>query len=396
MGDASNAMGRSSVAFGRSTALGEYGVAMGNSSAYGFGSVAIGEGNFAPGDNSMALGFSTVASGDHSTALGRQTNATGFYSTAMGDFTTASGSFSTSMGNQTTASGSGSTSMGNQTTASGFVSLATGYETVSSGAYSTSMGFRNSSKPFASFVIGQYNDSIATSSPTTWVATDPVFMVGNGSADNARNNALTVLKNGNMGISISSPQYGLHVVNNNNADGGYVNGIMVENSSPTASAGEAAISFKNQSFLNPNAKWIVGLNQSSSFRIDYGETFAGGSPMALDTTGNMTIAGILTQNSDARLKTNIHPLQNSLQKILLVNGYQYNWIDKTNDNSLQTGVLAQEVEKQMPELVKTDAEGTKSVNYSGMIPYLIEAVKELKSENEMLKKRIELLEQQKK
>lgn len=106
--------------------------------------------------------------------------------------------------------------------------------------------------------------------------------------------------------------------------------------------------------------------------------------MFLDTIGNLTIAGVLTQSSDARLKRNIRPLQNSLQKIMSLTGYNYNWIDEARDKKLQTGMLAQEVEKQMPELVAEDADGNKSVNYSALIPYLIESVKELKNENEQL------------
>jgi hypothetical protein len=52
---------------------------------------------------------------------------------------------------------------------------------------------------------------------------------------------------------------------------------------------------------------------------------------------------------------------------------------------LQTGLIAQEVEKIFPELVKTDEEGFKSVNYIGLVPHLIEAIKELKLENQELK-----------
>ncbi|MBL7741592.1 MAG: tail fiber domain-containing protein [Chitinophagaceae bacterium] len=115
--------------------------------------------------------------------------------------------------------------------------------------------------------------------------------------------------------------------------------------------------------------------------------------MELTSAGDLSIDGTLTQNSDARLKKNIIPVRNSLQKILSLSGYHYNWINKTSDASLQTGVLAQEVETQMPELVKTDEEGVKSVNYNGMIPYLIEAIKELKKDNEILREEIRALKE---
>jgi len=54
--------------------------------------------------------------------------------------------------------------------------------------------------------------------------------------------------------------------------------------------------------------------------------------------------------------------------------------------SLQTGLIAQEVEKILPELVNEASDGYKSVNYIGLIPHLIEAVKELEAKNELLKK----------
>lgn len=62
----------------------------------------------------------------------------------------------------------------------------------------------------------------------------------------------------------------------------------------------------------------------------------------------------------------------------MLGGYHYNWKENHRDQHVQTGLLAQQVEQQMPELVETNSAGIKSVNYSGMIPYTIEAIKELK------------------
>ena len=85
----------------------------------------------------------------------------------------------------------------------------------------------------------------------------------------------------------------------------------------------------------------------------------------------MTIGGTLTQNSDSRLKKDIQLLQSPLEKIKALNGYNYHWMATDSDSSLQTGLLAQEVEKVLPELVKTDEKGMKSINYIGLMPYLI-------------------------
>lgn len=102
--------------------------------------------------------------------------------------------------------------------------------------------------------------------------------------------------------------------------------------------------------------------------------------------GNAWLQGILTENSDARLKTNIQRIGNTLQNIHQLNGYTYNWIAKDRDQGLQTGLLAQELQKVYPQLVKEDEKGILSVNYSGLIPVLLEAIKELNSKVETIEK----------
>ena len=74
------------------------------------------------------------------------------------------------------------------------------------------------------------------------------------------------------------------------------------------------------------------------------------------------------------------------QLLYQLNGYTYYWQDETKGKNLQAGILAQEVQQLFPELVKVDKEGMLSVNYSGLIPVLVEITKELKSEIEQLKK----------
>jgi len=78
-----------------------------------------------------------------------------------------------------------------------------------------------------------------------------------------------------------------------------------------------------------------------------------------------------------RLKKDIEPIDNALNKILSLNGVYYNWIDteKYNDRH-QIGLIAQNVEEVVPELVCTNETGFKSVNYSQLVSVLIEAMKE--------------------
>lgn len=94
--------------------------------------------------------------------------------------------------------------------------------------------------------------------------------------------------------------------------------------------------------------------------------------------------------SDERLKKNINGISDALDKILSLRGVTYNWREDMPANEglsdvMQYGLIAQELEKVIPELVDTDEEGWKSVSYSHLVPVLIEALKEQQSEIEVLK-----------
>jgi trimeric autotransporter adhesin len=240
-----DSIGSYSMATGYNTkAKGSYSTAMGSgSTATGSNSTAMGRDAAATGNTSTAMGWFPKASGSYATAMGHITDASGTYSTAIGSYTNATGENSTALGSNTTAEGESSTTMGYNTKAVGSFSIATGnntlanryastaigYFTTAGGSYSTAIGnntksngdnstamglFTNSS-PFASLAIGQYNDTAINSSKTIWQANDPLFIIGNGTADNARRNAFTVLKNGNTGINITSPLAMLHVADSN-------------------------------------------------------------------------------------------------------------------------------------------------------------------------------------
>ena len=92
--------------------------------------------------------------------------------------------------------------------------------------------------------------------------------------------------------------------------------------------------------------------------------------------------------SDRNLKENLKVLTNSLDNIDKINGYSYTRNDVTNIHQRHLGVIAQEVETILPELVyEHNKSKIKSVNYNGLIAMLIECVKELKLENKELKER---------
>ena len=120
----------------------------------------------------------------------------------------------------------------------------------------------------------------------------------------------------------------------------------------------------NKSKFNDNV--IIGSNlTSSSLNInDY----------VLNINGNLGITGNIFNASDSNLKTNIQPLNNSLNKISKCRGVSFNFKDNHKKN---VGVVAQEIEEIFPEIVETTLSGIKNVNYNGLIGILIEAIKEL-------------------
>ncbi len=91
-------------------------------------------------------------------------------------------------------------------------------------------------------------------------------------------------------------------------------------------------------------------------------------------------------SSDKRLKDNLTPLSNSLEKVSKLTGYEFDWNDKQDVyEGHDIGVVAQEVEEVAPELVQTREDGYKAVKYEKIVPLLIEAIKDLKAEIEELK-----------
>jgi len=103
--------------------------------------------------------------------------------------------------------------------------------------------------------------------------------------------------------------------------------------------------------------------------------------------------------SDIRWKKDVEPLTNSLEKISMLNGVSYYWRtdefpDMNFSEKKQIGLISQDVEKIVPEIVSTSSDGYKSISYEKISAILIEAVKELKEQNRLLQKKVESLEKE--
>ena len=97
------------------------------------------------------------------------------------------------------------------------------------------------------------------------------------------------------------------------------------------------------------------------------------SKFTISLTGVVVASGTITSNSDASLKTNVATITNALDKVVALRGVMF---DRISTGAREMGVIAQEVELVVPELVFTDDNGIKSVAYANTVALLIEAIKE--------------------
>ena len=110
------------------------------------------------------------------------------------------------------------------------------------------------------------------------------------------------------------------------------------------------------------------------------------------STANMTVNGTITQNSDARVKENVVEIGDCISKVQAMKGVYYNRTD-FNTETKKVGVIAQDVEAVLPELIiESPEDGLKSVAYSELTAVLINAIKEQQEIIEDLKTRITKLE----
>lgn len=170
------------------------------------GAVRIGSINdtAAIGEKSFAGGVNTMAQGNNALAYGSRAIATGVNAIAIGNSVLATNSNSMAVGHQNIARGSAALASGYLTQANGNYSFSAGRESVALGHQAVSFGENTYAHSRAEFVIGRYNEKIK-GNKKQWNVNNPLFQIGIGENDSLRKNALTVLKNGWVGVGFSSP-----------------------------------------------------------------------------------------------------------------------------------------------------------------------------------------------
>ena len=333
------------------------------------------------GVNSIAIGDLTRASGPQSFVQGYGSTASGFYSFARGFAASANGDHSMSFGQNMVANGSRAMAFGEGARQDGDFSFSNGYNNIVTGDLASAFGTGLSARPYNSFVVGRYNDSLTLSSNSTWVATDPLFLVGNGSADNARSNALTVLKNGNIGIRNNFPSNMLTVGSGTGAD------IRIGSAETIEDIGSFQLGITASLIPTNDATYTLGTSTNRWLTV-----------FALNGAIN---------TSDIRDKKNIKPLAYGLESLLKLNPVTYEWKNGSYGGGAKLGLIAQEVLSVIPEVVKTHETITTDevskqtrdkemdrygIYYSDLIPLLIKSIQEQQQKITTLEARLKALE----
>jgi hypothetical protein len=450
------------------------------------------------GAYSFASGYNPIVTGWFSAACGESDTVSGFGSFAAGSSNNVYGDYSFAAGYGNSAS-SFAAVFGDGSHADGFSSISGGTNCTATGNGSAAIGYGVIAKPPGGFSVGAYNDNADVPSAYNFLPTDRLFQVGNGSSGNARSNAVTVLRNGRMGIGTVEPSAKLHIklgtgagsglpysdqfalensssayfsflvpdniesglifgLNSNNVGGNIIynnagtpkgfqfrtrNNVarMVIDSlgrigigtvSPNVALTFPSITGDKISLWNDGGPTHYGMGvQNGMLQVftrattddvafGYGSSNSFTETMRIKGTGNVGIGtsspsqrlqvignicatGTIGSCSDIRYKTNIAPLTNALTSIVMLHGISYDWNrqefpEMEFTNKRQIGFSAQEVEDIFPEIVATDDNGYKSVDYGKLTPLLVEALKEqqkeitdLKSEVREMKKMIDTL-----
>ena len=168
-----------------------------------------------------------------------------------------------------------------------------------------------------------------------------------------------------------------------------INGVAISNAeaSQLANINSVTISNTQWGYLGSSNQGIA-----TSDTVQFAKVGVGGSSDAtyeLKVTGDVGATGDIVAfvSSDKRLKDNIQPIEGALDKVSQISGNTFDWNEEKQNiyKGKDYGVIAQEIQEVMPELVDTRDNGYLAVKYDKIVPLLIESIKELKKEIEELK-----------
>ena len=234
--------------------------------------------------------------------------------------------------------------------ATGWGSFTAGAYNRASGAGAVAIGFHNAAGP-----LNSDEGSIPLSPSTGNISNLGQFAVGYGTQ-------ATGHVAFSAGQSTNASGYASTAIGNYTIASDYGSTVIGQYNSSGSSATSA------NSFSTSAPAFVIGNGADSSNKSDAFKVMFNGDATV---SNDLTVSGDVVVSSDARLKSNIVSLGSTLSRLLLIDGKSYEMKGKQ-----KIGVLAQEIKEVFPELVSEDANKMLAVNYQGLVPVLINALKE--------------------
>ena len=208
----------------------------------------------------------------------------------------------------------------------------------------------------------------------------------NGSSD-----VMTLLNNGRLGLGTTSPGTRFHVSGGTTGDWcsrfehGSVNSYLSHSSGYGALITTGTTSSSTYALLLHNGSDIFTVRNDGN--VGVGIAF-GSISYKLHVAGDIYASADVIAYSDSNVKTDLQRITNAVDKLEKINGYTFKRTDLSEDepHKRHTGLIAQEVQKILPEAVHTDSQDRLSIAYGNMAGIIIEAIKELKDELRDIKK----------
>ena len=177
-------------------------------------------------------------------------------------------------------------------------------------------------------------------------------------------NTITINQYANVGIGIASPDYKLSIDGSVNAAALLINGTPVS----------GAISLTTDD--TTDASYYITLSSANTGSV---ESVNVANALYFNPSTGTLSATIFNSTSDIKYKTNVATISNALDVVCQLRGVSFDWTATGNPSY---GLIAQEVQQVIPEVVSTTPQGTLALNYDSLIGYLVEAIKELRSKVE--------------
>jgi hypothetical protein len=209
---------------------------------------------------------------------------------------------------------------------------------------------------------------------------------------------LTLLENGNVGIGTTSPRARLEVAGAIMPAAGSGLGAGILFPPDPFGGGSDQAWMRYYARAGESATLELGISNDADDHIALmpsGNVGIGTitPTKKLEVNGDVKINGTVTSSSDVRLKEDVKDLDSGIALVNRLRPVSFFWsADQAPDRSRGFGLLAQEVEKVLPEVVADDNQGYKSINYNGVAMFVIKAIQELKAELDVCKVRLESMQ----